>query len=125
MGATQVRDDVSRDKTYFLQAMAITLRAGIQYGRRYAALARELAASAEGDRKAELQRIAEICDWVPEKPARTFHEALQTMWFCQVLMYLDAGAGADATAPGRVDQYFYPYYKRDIEEGKLAREECH
>jgi formate C-acetyltransferase len=122
--ATEVRDDASRDKAYFLQALAIALRAGIQYGRRYSALARELATSAEGDRKAELRRIAEICDWVPERPARTFHEALQTMWFCQVLMYYDAGAGADATAPGRVDQYFYPYYKRDIGEGKLAREEA-
>jgi pyruvate formate-lyase/glycerol dehydratase family glycyl radical enzyme len=122
--ATRIWDEVSRDKRYFLQAMAIALRAGIQYGRRYASLARELTALAEGNRKAELQRIADICEWVPEKPARNFHEALQTMWFCQVLMYFDAGAGADATAPGRVDQYFYPYYKSDIEEGRLTREEA-
>ena len=116
-------DDMSRQKIYFLQALSIVLRAGIEYGKRYAALARELSKSAEGDRKAELERIAEVCDWVPANPARSFHEALQTMWFCHVLIFLDTG-GAGAAAPGRVDQYLYPYYKRDIERGKLTREEA-
>jgi pyruvate formate-lyase/glycerol dehydratase family glycyl radical enzyme len=119
--ATSPTDDMSRDKVYFLQALAMVLRAGVGYGKRYAALARELAKSAEGKRKAELELIAEVCDWVPENPARSFHEALQTMWFCEVLMFWDT-QGIFAVAPGRVDQYFYPYYKRDLEEGKLNRE---
>jgi pyruvate formate-lyase/glycerol dehydratase family glycyl radical enzyme len=122
--ATPPLDDVSRDKVYFLEALAISLRAGIQYGRRYATLAAELAETADGQRRLELQRISDMCNWVPEKPARSFYEALQTMWFCQVLMFLDEGAGADATAPGRVDQYFYPYYKRDIDDKKLTKEEA-
>ncbi len=117
------RDEVSRDKMWFLKALAIVLQAGIQYGRRYAALARELAKTAEGSRKTELQKIARVCDRVPANPARSFHEALQMMWFCDVLIFWDTG-GSDATAPGRVDQYFYPYYERDIKEGKLTREEA-
>ena len=120
---TAALDDVSRDKMYFLQALAIVLSAGIQYGKRYAALARQLAGSAEGKRKEELEMIAEVCDWVPANPARRFHEALQTMWFCELMIFLDTG-GINAMAPGRVDQYLYPYYQRDIEEGKLNREEA-
>lgn len=120
---TRCLDDASRDKRYLLQALATELQAGIQYGKRYAALARELAQSAQGERKRDLERIAQVCDWVPENPARTFHEALQTMWFCHLLMFFDT-SGSCAIAPGRVDQYLYPYYRRDIDEGRLTREEA-
>ncbi|MFC1820514.1 pyruvate formate lyase family protein, partial [Thermodesulfobacteriota bacterium] len=120
--ATRPLDDTSRDKKYFLQGLAIGLRAGMKFGKRYAALAKELAKSAKGERKAELEKIAEICDWVPENPARTFHEALQTMWFCDCFLYWDTGSHMRA-APGRVDQYFFPYYQRDIDEGRLTDEE--
>jgi formate C-acetyltransferase len=115
-------DDASFTKTYFLEAMAIELKAAIQYGKRYAALARDLAKTARGKRRQELERIADICDRVPANPARTFYEAVQTMWFCHVLMYWDAeGFGV---SPGRVDQYLYPYYKQDIAEGMLTQEEA-
>lgn len=119
--ATNPLDDASRDKKYFLQALAIVLRAGVQYGKRYATLARKLAKSAEGKRKAELESIAEVCDWVLANPARSFHEALQVIWLCHVLIFWDTG-GSYAVAPGRVDQYLFPFYKRDIEEGRVTDE---
>jgi len=119
--ATPVLDDLSRNKVFFLQALTIVLRAGIKYGKRYAVLARELAKKTKGEGKTELEKIAEICDRVPEKPARTFHEALQSMWFCDCMLNWDSGSHS-AAAPGRVDQYFYPYYQRDIEEGSLTDE---
>ena len=112
-------DDASREKVYFLQALVIVLRAGINYGKRYATLAKKLAEKAKGERKAELESIAEVCDWVLVNPARTFHEALQAMWFCHVLIFWDTG-GSYAAALGRVDQYLFPFYQRDIEEGRIT-----
>ena len=115
-------DDTSFVKTYFLEALAIELKAAIRFSKRYAALARDLAKTAKGKRRQELERIAAICDWVPANPARSFYEAIQTMWFCHLLMYWDAeGFGISL---GRVDQYLYPYYKQDIAEGKLSQEEA-
>ncbi|MFH1648105.1 MAG: pyruvate formate lyase family protein [Chloroflexota bacterium] len=115
---THPLDDASREKTYFLQALAIVLRAGISYGKRYAALARKLAEKAEYERKVELESIAEVCGWVPENPARSFREALQSLWLCHVMIFWDTG-GSYAAALGRADQYLLPFYRRDIEEVKL------
>ena len=119
--ATPVCDDSSRDKVYLLKGLAIQLKAAIEYAKRYADLARELAEKAEGARKAELENIARICDHVPAEPARTFHEALQTLWFVHVLGEYDTGL--IGWSPGRVDQYLYPYYQKDIAEGRITSEE--
>ena len=86
---TPVLDEASFDKRTFLEAMIIVIKAGIRYAGRYATLARSMAKSAKGARKAELEKIAEVCDWVPANPARTFHEALQTMWFGHLFIFLD------------------------------------
>ncbi|MFC2017606.1 pyruvate formate lyase family protein, partial [Chloroflexota bacterium] len=81
-------------------------------------------ASEEKDpqRKAELEKIAEICRQVPANPARTFREALQSLWFYHVALWMEHNA--IAVCAGRIDQYLYPYYKKDIEEGKLTREQA-
>ncbi len=68
-----------------------------------------------------LNKIADVCDWAPVHPARTFHEALQTVWFVHVLGEMDCGLVG--WSPGRVDQYLYPYYAKDIAEGKTTDEE--
>ncbi len=119
---TPLVDGISRDKIFFLEALVITIEAAIKYAKRYAALARELASAAEGKRKAELEKMAEICEWVPGNPARTFGEALQTMWFCNIFIYMECKESG--VSPGRVDQYLYPYYKKDIEEGRITKEEA-
>jgi pyruvate formate-lyase/glycerol dehydratase family glycyl radical enzyme len=120
--ATVVRDDQSFQKANFLKAIGIVYRAVGQYSKRYAALARELAKGADGKRKAELERMAEMCEWVPMNPARNFHEAVQGLWFVHVFLYLELRPAG--VSPGRADQYLYPYYKRDVEEGKLSRDEA-
>jgi pyruvate formate-lyase/glycerol dehydratase family glycyl radical enzyme len=120
--ATPVTGDESFQKANFLKAIAIAYRAAGQYGKRYAALARELAQTAEGKRRSELKRIADMCDWIPMNPARSFYEAVQTLWFVHVFLYLELRPAG--VSPGRADQYLYPYYKRDLEAGKLTREEA-
>lgn len=118
---TSPTDDESFAKVNLLKAMRIVLEAGIEYGKRNAALARELAEKAEGQRQKELLKLAEICEWVPENPARSFHEAVQTLCFVHMLIFLESGS---QVSPGRSDQYLYPYYKRDIEQSKITREEA-
>ena len=120
--ATSITDDASLRKVNFLKAAGIVLKAGIQYAERYSLLARDLARTAEGQRKSELLKIAGMCEWVPANPARTFHEAIQTSWFVHVLVYLETRA--EGESPGRMDQYLYPFFKRDSEAGKLTKEEA-
>jgi len=111
------------DKIMYLKAL-LTCCDGINIlAKRYARLAEEKA-SEEKDprRKAELEQIAENCRQVPLNPARTFWEALQAEWFYHV--YLLMGYGNADYCQGRMDQYLYPYYKKDIEEGRLTREQA-
>jgi pyruvate formate-lyase/glycerol dehydratase family glycyl radical enzyme len=119
--AVSLLNDESFRKANFLKALVIVYKAAIQYANRYASLAREMAKTAHGGRRQELDKIADMCEWVPANPARSFHEALQTMWFCHVLIILEMFQ--NGLAPGRADQYLYPYYRRDVDGGKLNQEE--
>ncbi|MEW6425065.1 MAG: formate C-acetyltransferase/glycerol dehydratase family glycyl radical enzyme [Bacillota bacterium] len=111
------------EKYQFLKAVNITLEAAIGFARRYAELAASMAEK-ESDiqRKAELERIAEVCNWVPANPARTFYEAIQSLWFSFLVIQIESfGPGVGFL---RADQYLYPFYKKDIEEGRITREEA-
>lgn len=109
------------DKIVYLNALLIICEGMDTLAKRYAQLAKEKAAEEKDrQRKAELLKIAEICQWVPTNPARTFWEALQSLWFYQVFLLMEQPNSI--SAPGRIDQYLYPYFKRDIEEGRLAKE---
>ncbi|MCL2508678.1 MAG: radical SAM protein [Oscillospiraceae bacterium] len=90
---------------------------------RYANHLRSLSA-AETDpvRKKELEKMAEICRFVPMNPARTFHEALQSMMFLHLALCIEAYE--NAISFGRVDQILYPYFKRDLEAGIITYEEA-
>lgn len=111
------------EKRFFYQAAVEVCEGIAAYARRYAALARERAETEENAaRKSELNRIALVCDQVPARPARTFHEAVQAIWFSQLFIQLESdGLGS---SPGRLDQFLFHYYKHDIESGELSREEA-
>ncbi|MFC1870435.1 pyruvate formate lyase family protein [Chloroflexota bacterium] len=117
---TSVGDE---NRWYFLKAAKICCEAMVRYAKRYAELARQLAAAeADKNRKEELETIAEICKRVPENPARSFWEALQSVRFICLGLNLEQGSRNEST--GRMDQYLYPYYKSDIERGKLTRQQA-
>ena len=108
-------------RSQFLQAVIISCEAVIRYAHRYADLAqREAAACADAARKQELMQIAANCGRVPEHGATSFWEACQSFWFGQQLLQLESSG--HSISPGRFDQYMYPYYKKDLEEGRLTRE---
>ncbi len=113
-------EEADINKLYFWQSAVIVCEAMITYAKRYARLARSMAKE-EGDpaRKAELNEIADICQWVPENPARSFHEAVQCVNLIMV------GRGLEAMYPiliGRIDQYLRPYFEKDIQSGRLTIE---
>jgi pyruvate formate-lyase/glycerol dehydratase family glycyl radical enzyme len=111
------------EKSIYLKALLIVCDGISRLAKRYATLAREMLKNEkQPNRKAELEEIAKILDQVPVKPARTFWEALQSMWIYHVCALIDYGS-ADYN-PGRMDQYLYPYYKKDIDEGRLTRDQA-
>jgi formate C-acetyltransferase len=111
-------------KLPFLRSVVMAMEAAAEIGKRFAVKAKELAEKEEdAERKAELLKIAEVCDWVPAKPARTFYEALQSCWFTYILQTWEVIETVGG-AMGRMDQYLYPYYESDIREGRITKEEA-
>ena len=113
--ATQMEKDIN--KVYFWKSAVIVLEAVIRHAKRYAALARAMA-DAETDRveAGRLREIADVCEYVPENPARTFHEALQSIQFCNLAKMLENPAQNNCHW-GRADQYLYPFFMRDFANG--------
>lgn len=110
-------------KLQFYCAGKIVAKAAVNFAHRYAAKARELArTTADQERRRELEKIAEVCDWVPEHPARTFQEALQAFWFVHLIVHIETDGLAES--PGRFDQYMYPYLAADLEGGRLTKDQA-
>ncbi|MGG7150212.1 glycyl radical protein [Clostridium neonatale] len=110
-------------KSHFLNAVILSCNAVINYAKRYAVLAKELAQKCNDQkRKKELEKIAKNCDRVPEKGARNFYEACQSFWFVQMLLQIESSG--HSISPGRFDQYMYPYYEGDIKSGAINKEEA-
>jgi formate C-acetyltransferase len=108
----------------FLRAAILVCDAIVGFAKRYSKLARSTSEQEmDPERKRELLQIAEVCDWVPENPARNFREAVQSQWLIQTVSRLEQRIGG-TIGNGRIDQYLYPYYKRDLEEGRITEEEA-
>lgn len=119
-GLTLCAPDYAREHA-FLTAARMSCEAAIVYANRYSALA-EAEAKKENDpkRKEELLVIAANCKKVPAGPAESFYEACQSFWFVQELLQTESSG--HSISPGRFDQYMYPYFKKDFEEGRISRE---
>ncbi len=112
-------DPTALDKREQLTAMAIACDALILLAERHAALAEaQAAACAKPRRRAELLRIAEVCRRVPAHAPRTFHEALQSYWFCHLGVITELN-GWDSFCPGHLDQHLLPFYRQGLADGTL------
>lgn len=110
------------EQVMFWRACVIACEGVINWAKRYAEKAREMAESETREwRKKELLEMAEILEWVPAKPARTFREALQAAWIGHLAVWVECSVVG--LSPGRWGQLLYPYYKKDIEEGRITKEE--
>ncbi|WP_314944451.1 glycyl radical protein [Olsenella uli] len=121
--ALDLTDPDSVDKYAFYKAVLVVIDAVRRFSLRYSALAVDLA-SRESDpaRRAELERMGAICAKVPYEPASSFHEAMQAVWFSQVLLQIESNG--HSLSFGRFDQYLYPYYKADLDGGRISEDEA-
>ena len=107
-----------------LSAMSIACEVVMILGRRYEALAREMAAAETDPQwKADLLTIAENCAVVPAHKPQTFHQALQMYWFVHLAVTSELNPW-DSYSPGRLDQHVYPFYRDDVAAGRLTRDQA-
>ena len=107
-----------KDKLIFYRSIVLVCDGIVRLANRYAEKAREMAAEEKNEaRKAELLEIAATCEAVPENPPKSFREAIQFTWFVQLGGIISENPLA--LNPGRFDQYIYPYYKADLDAGKI------
>lgn len=115
-------DDRAWNKREQLRGMKIAAEALISFAERYSAALEELASSErDPSRKRELLEMADICAKVPAEAPETFHEALQYYWFVHLGVITELNTW-DSFNPGRLDQHLYPFYKNDLEKGRLNEE---
>ncbi|MEN6315725.1 MAG: formate C-acetyltransferase/glycerol dehydratase family glycyl radical enzyme [Clostridiaceae bacterium] len=113
------KEKSSPEKQTFFEGLEIVLDSACIFMERYAGLAAEMAAK-ENDKRlnAELDEISRICRKLSRRPPETFYEAVQSVWFLFVILHMESNASS--FSPGRMDQYLYPYYKKDFTEGSLT-----
>ena len=114
-------DPADTETRNWYDAVVLALQGAGILAKRYADLSEYLAGEAETEsRKAELLEVARICRKVPMKPAESFHEALQSVWLVHAILH----STLNYTSIGRVDQYLYPYYKKDIDSGRITKSQA-
>ncbi|MHA1269044.1 MAG: pyruvate formate lyase family protein [Candidatus Helarchaeota archaeon] len=118
-----IKESQDPQQIEFLQALIICCDTAKAFAERYAKETLILAELEKNpDRKEELEEIARICNKVPWEPAESFYEALQSLWFTHILVIACESYPGPGLSYGRFDQYMYPYYERDIKDGKITRE---
>jgi formate C-acetyltransferase len=111
-------DSMFVKKQQFLNSVVISCQGAINFANRFADLADKMAKNeSDKTRKAELIQIGKNCRNVPENPAETFYEAVQSFWFIHAMIQIESNG--HSISPTRFDQYMYPYYKKDVEENGL------
>ena len=121
--ALDLTDPDSIDKHVFYNAVLTVLDAVHTFSFRYSILAKERAEKEKNPvRKAELMEMSRICAKVPYEPAESFREAVQSVWFIQLILQIESNG--HSLSYGRFDQYMYSYYSKDMREGKITESEA-
>ncbi len=121
MSAIDIKDGDGVKKRIFLNAVIESCEAAIMFAQRYSRLAYEMAEKCtDPARREELKTISKNCSRVPQFGAESFHEACQSFWFVQMLVQTESNG--HSVSPGRFDIYMYPYYNKDLKNGKITRE---
>lgn len=121
--AEQHQKDSCDSTNDFYESVKIAARSLAEFGDRYADCAEKMAqAEIDPERRSELATITTICKSVPRNGAQSFHQAVQSMMFAQIALFQESLG--ESISPGRIDQILYPYYQKDIFEGRLTREQA-
>ena len=108
------------DKYQFYKAVLIVIEAVKTFANRFSELAKTKAENEIGLRKEELLEISRICAKVPYEPAQTFHEAIQSVWFIQLILQIESNG--HSLSYGRFDQYMYPYLQHDLDQNLITED---
>lgn len=117
MNALDLNISDNLSKYEFYEGCLMELESELTLQKKYAAKLKEKAEAATGEKKAHFEKLYEIVSRVPAEPARTFHEALQAIHFFSFTLW-------ELYYFGRIDQYLYPYYKADLEAGRITPDEA-
>mgnify|MGYP001767073003 FL=1 len=129
LGVDEIKKEIERfragennsDNDSFYEAALISAEALACFGERYANCAQKLADDEkDSTRRAELMDIAKVCCNVPRHGAKTFHEALQSLFFLHIAIFQESMG--ETICPGRIDQILYPYYQSDLKAGRVTPE---
>jgi formate C-acetyltransferase len=116
-------DERNDEKGFFFEAVIRSCQAVISFARRHSEHALALAAGeADRERAAELREMARVCGRVPEHPAETLHEAVQSLYFIHLVAQIESGG--NSISLGRIDQLLFPYYRKDMETGSGSKEQA-
>ena len=116
-------DPESIDKYVFYKAVLTVIDAVHTFAKRYSALAKEKAEQETDEkRKAELLEMSRICAKVPYEPASSFREAVQSVWFIQLILQIESNG--HSLSYGRFDQYMYPYFIKDLKSERITKAEA-
>ncbi len=120
MDALDLTDYKNLKNYYFYRGILIVIQAVKDFAGRYADLAEAQAKDAAPERASELKEMARILRKVPYNPADTFHEAVQSLWLVHLVLQIESNG--HSLSYGRMDQYLYPYYKADLEDGLITED---
>jgi len=111
-----------KERYNFYKAVEISLKGASEFILRYAKLAESKMLRAKGEEKLRLGNIMENCKRIANEPPESFYQAIQSLWFLFLMLHIESIGSS--FSPGRIDQYLYPFYVKDLREGKLTREKA-
>jgi pyruvate formate-lyase/glycerol dehydratase family glycyl radical enzyme len=121
MASLDLTEPGAINKYWFLDGVIVGNKAVINFSNRIAQHCLEMAAAApDPQKRQELEEISNNCKKVPANPAETFFEAVQSLWL--ILLTIHIESNGHAISLGRFDQYLYPFYKKDLKEGRITKE---
>ncbi|MBP2631774.1 MAG: pyruvate formate-lyase [Firmicutes bacterium] len=107
----------------FYQSVVLVMDGVQGFMLRYHDLLLNMATNCEAaEAKEEMKNVAKVCKNLAHRPPETFHEAVQALWFLFVVLHMESNASS--FSPGRMDQFLYPFYKRDMENGILDQQKA-
>ena len=118
----QISQEIEFERFNFYEAAEISLTGASEFIKRYGELAEKMMKCALGEEKLCLGMIKNTCHNIAQNAPQNFLEAVQSLWFLFLIIHIESMASS--FAPGRVDQYLYPFYRKDILDRRLKNEQA-
>lgn len=122
MAEEKLETATKESQKQFYQSVMIVMKGVQHFMMRYHDLLIKEAESQSAERKASMEKVAEICKNISIRPAESFHEAVQATWFLFVVLQMESNASS--FSPGRLDRHLISYYERSIADGSMTKQDA-